>query len=71
MVKPDGRQVALKKTDSGAMVNKKARCVKITCKAAIERIHALVGGPAQYVVETVRPDLVIFQICQEAKKASA
>ena len=69
MVKPDGRQVALKKTDSGAMVNKKARCVKITCKAAIERIHALVGGPAQYVVETVRPDLVIFQLCQEAKKA--
>ena len=69
MVKPDGQQVALKKTDSGAMVNKKARCVKITCKAAIERIHALVGGPAQYVVETVRPDLVIFQLCQEAKKA--
>lgn len=71
MVKPDGLQVALKKTDSGAMVSKKERCVKITCKNAVERIHALVGGPAQYVVETSRPDLVIFRLCPEAKKASA
>jgi len=69
MVKPDGQQVALRKTDSGAMVTKKERCVRITCKAAVERIHALVGGPVQYVVETARPDLVIFRICQEAKKA--
>jgi len=71
MVKPDGQQVALRKTDAGALVSKKTRCVKITCKAAVERVHALVGGPAQYVVETARPDLVIFRLCQESGKVSA
>ena len=71
MVKPDGQQVALKKTDSGALVGKKTRCIKITCKAAVERVHALVGGPAQYIVESAKPDLVIFRLCQEKGKVSA
>ena len=64
-----GQQVALKRTDSGATISKKERCIRITCKAAVDRVHALVGGPAQYQVETAQPDLVIFRLCQEAKKA--
>lgn len=45
----------------GVVINKKSRCVKITCKAAVDRIHSLAGGQAQYVLETARPDLVVFR----------